>query len=153
MLKRIVLCLLLSAWFLPLQFAWAVDVPVGRWWRMPRMSDELRLSEEQKNELDRLFAENRRRLIELKSAVDKEQFDLFDLFEKDLFDEAAVKQQFKKLETARARLSGERLDYLMQVRKILGFERFQKLRIAFDQIKARRLGPGNPGMKRHEPLE
>jgi hypothetical protein len=43
-------------------------------------------------------------------------------------DESALMTQFNKLETARANLSRERFQYFVQIRKILGPDRFQKIK-------------------------
>jgi len=43
------------------------------------------------------------------------------------FDEAAVREQNRKMESARSDLAEERFDFLLKSREILGYERFQKL--------------------------
>lgn len=77
---------------------------LGKWWHNPRVSEQLNLSEEEKSKLDKIFVESRRKLIDLKSSVEREQFELENLLESEVLDEAAVMEQFKRLEKARGNL-------------------------------------------------
>ncbi|MGD9018327.1 MAG: periplasmic heavy metal sensor [Desulfobacterales bacterium] len=106
----------------------AQDVPSGKWWKDPRIAKELNLTSGETNQLDRLFTSSRRRLIDLKSRVEKEQFEYQDAIEKKTLDEAAVGRQFQRLEKARTSLAEERNKFVVGVRKILGYERFQLLK-------------------------
>lgn len=106
--------------------AWG-DGPPGRWWQMPNVADKLGLSQSEKNALDSLFVQNRRTLINLKKEVEKERFELDNILGQQNFDERSALNQFKRLEKQRENLSMERFRYLLQVRKILGHERYQKL--------------------------
>lgn len=106
----------------------AQDVPSGKWWKNPRIAKELNLTSGEASQLDRLFTSSRRRLIDLKSRVEKEQFEYQNAVEKKTLDEAAVERQFQRLEKARTRLAEERNQFVVGVRKILGYERFQILK-------------------------
>jgi len=106
----------------------------GNWWRDPAISKQLNLSENEKQRLDALFVESGRRMIELKSIVEKERFELSNLLENKSSEESAIKGQFKKLENARLALANERLQFLIQTRAILGVERFNELRAYFESL-------------------
>jgi Spy/CpxP family protein refolding chaperone len=108
--------------------------PKGNWWRDPEISKQLNLSENERQRLDGLFVESGRRMIELKSIVEKERFELSALLENKSSDDGAIKGQFKKLENARSALSNERLQFLIQTRAILGIERFKELRVYFESL-------------------
>ena len=110
----------------------AQDIPHGKWWRGPWAVKQLGLSDEEKGKLDESFVESRRKLIALKSNVEREQFELDNLLENEALDEDAVKEQFEKLEGARSDLSAERFSFLLQVRHILGFERFHKIKALYE---------------------
>jgi Spy/CpxP family protein refolding chaperone len=77
---------------------------------------------------DKLFANSRRKLIKLKSAVENEQFELDQLLGQKKVNDAKVKKQFQKLEKARNKLANERLQFVIGVRNLLGPERFQQLK-------------------------
>jgi len=134
--------------------AGAENIPPGKWWQMPGVAEKLELSSEQKNALDTLFMQSRRNLIDLKGVLEKERFELENLIEKQHLDEAAVMEQFKRLQNARSDLSIERFRFLVKVRKILGFNRYQRLKMMFQEFNERRrrnmggAGGGRPGQRR-----
>lgn len=110
----------------------------GRWWQMPKVSEKLGLSQEEKDTLDALYVKNRRALLELKSDVEKERFELDNvLYQRNLNDRKAI-EQFKRLEQKREKLAMERFLYLLEVRKILGHERYQTLMETFKEFRSKR---------------
>lgn len=134
------LCLV-CLWVLVPTISMGDDILPGKWWHIPKVAKKLELSKEEKRELDDLFVKSRRRLIDLKSTIEKEQFELENLLESETLDETATMEQFKKLEKAREDISTERFSFLLKVRKILGFGRLQYLKTFFGEYKMR---------KRHE---
>ena len=133
MLKTLIaICLLLIT---PV-FAAPVDAqsePSGKWWYDPGIKAELNLQESEIKQLDRLFKKSRRRLIDLKNKVEKAQFEYQNLMEAEPLDEKAVNRQFAQLEKARSQLASERSRFLVEVRKILGQNRFQRLKQIYRQ--------------------
>ena len=104
------------------------DVPAGKWWYNPKIQNNLGLSKSEVGQLDKLFANSRRKLIKLKSEVENEQFELDQLLGQNKVNDVKVKKQFQKLEKARNKLANERLQFVIGVRNILGAERFQQLK-------------------------
>ena len=96
------------------------DLPRGKWWQDPKLSSIIKVSEAEKQKLDALYIESRRNLIQLKSAVQLERFELEVLMEKDPLDEAKVLEQYRKMDSARDSLGTERFRFLLEVRKLLG---------------------------------
>ena len=128
----IIICLLL----LTPVFAAPVDAqsePSGKWWYDPGIKAELKLQDGEIKRLDRLFNQSRRRLIDLKNKVEKAQFDYQRLMEAEPLDEKAVNRQFAQLEKARSQMASERSRFLVEVRKILGHQRFQRLKQIYRQ--------------------
>ena len=109
-------------------FAAAQEVPAGKWWYNTKIQKNLNLNQNEINQLDRLFAKSRRKLIDLTSEVEREQFELDQLLGKKKVDDNEVKKQFQKLEKARNKLANERLQFVVGVRNILGHDRFQQLK-------------------------
>ena len=103
-------------------------MPLGMWWETPKMAEKLSLSDADKAKLKEAFNISYRKLINLKSTLETERFELGNLLDKKTLDEAAIMQQFTKLEKARTELSRERFGFLLEVRKILGQERYQVLK-------------------------
>ncbi len=124
--KKSFIIAVLIAVFVP-ALASAEEDFIGRWWRMPATASKISLTETEKLKLDQLYQINRKNLIDMKAAVDKERFILEDIMSKEPLNEAKVKEQFQKLEKKRSVLSGERFRYVLEVRKVLGAVRFQKL--------------------------
>ena len=104
------------------------DVPAGKWWYNPKIQKNLDLSKKEVGNLDKLFANSRRKLIKLKSEVENEQFELDQLLGQNKVNDVKVKKQFQKLEKARNKLANERLQFVIGVRNLLGPERFQQLK-------------------------
>ena len=62
------------------------------------------------------------------SELKKAQIALEWFIEKEQLDESACKDQFQKVLEARNKLSTERYNFLIEVRKLLGYERFLQLK-------------------------
>jgi len=101
--------------------------PGGKWWHDSSILKKLNLTEQESEKIDALFVESMRRMIDLKSAVEKERFELRNLLENKTGNDSAVKEQFKNLEKARSAIALERLQFLIKVREILGIKRFREL--------------------------
>ena len=133
MLKKIYIGVLLFCIFMLPQSVMAQKGPFGKWWHNPDISSQLNLTEQEKTRLDNQFVESRRKLIELKSDVQKQRFELETLLEMEELDEDALNEQFKGLEKARNKLANERFRFLKESRKILGKERFQNVKRMFKE--------------------
>ncbi|MCJ8501888.1 periplasmic heavy metal sensor [Desulfatitalea alkaliphila] len=106
----------------------AQDSARGLWWRSADTAAALALTDKEIQQLDRAFEKARLKMIDAKSRVEAEQAKLQALLERRDLDEAAVNAQHKQLEQARTALANDRLAFLMEVRKIIGHDRFQKLK-------------------------
>ena len=118
--------------------AFAQGPPSGRWWRRPRIAKALNLSESEKQKLDDLFVRSRRKLIRLKNKVEEERFELENFLEQEPLDKEAVMAQFHNLDKARSQLAEERFRFLLGVREIVGYERFQRLKDMYRRFHRRR---------------
>jgi len=108
---------------------WAADEnPAGKWWRLPKLSAHLELTTQEKDRLDALFQDNRKKLIDLRAEIEKEQLDLEESMESEPLNEKKTVEQFRKLDSARSALAEERFRYFLEIRKIVGADRFQKLK-------------------------
>ena len=129
MLRRIVYGMIVLIFVATPVLATAQEMMPGKWWYNPQVSKDLNLSEDEKERLEQGFRESHRNLIDLKSRVERERFELDNLLEDGNMNDAAVKNQFKKLEKERAKLSEERFNFIMRIRSIVGKERFQKMKM------------------------
>ena len=138
MLKKMLTGVMVMAFLGIPVLATAQDRPAGKWWRLPKVSKELHLRQDEKNELDDLFVENRRRLIDLKSELERARFDLNTLLDNGSIDDDAVHAQYERLERAREKLARERFRFLLEVRRILGPKRFDRLKRMYRQFRTER---------------
>ena len=99
----------------------------GRWWHVPEIAQQLQLAEDEIKRLDEAYDTASIKMIEIKGRVEIEQFKLRTLMEQRDFNEEAVLEQERKQEEARSQLSMERFRFLLDVRKIVGHDRFIKL--------------------------
>jgi len=111
------------------------DLPRGKWWRMPEVAKELNISSDEQAKLDDLYYKHRNQVIDLKRSLKKEQIALEWFIEKEKLDESACMVQFQKVLNARNKLSSERYSFLIEVRKLLGYERFLQLRPKFHELR------------------
>jgi len=122
-------------------------IPFGKWWRHPSTVENLNLTQAEIDRLDTAFDDRARTFMELKHAVELKQFDLEKVMSSDPLDESAIMTQFNALESARATLSKERFQYYLEVRKILGSERFQKIKTFRKRMHQQEKGSRNQKKK------
>lgn len=133
MLKKVLIAALLILTISLPEVVAAQDVPSGKWWYNKKVVQNLNLTKKEVRQLDRRYEDSHRKLIDLKSAVKREQFELDTLLGKEPVDDAKVRKQFKRLEKARTDLANERLGFVIRVREIIGADRFQQLKTSYKE--------------------
>ena len=133
MLKHFIAGIFLIVFLALAPLAIGQTMPSGKWWQDPGIVKQLNLTSKEAKQIDKLFVKSRRRMIELKNQVEKEQFEYQTLMESQNLDESAVNRQLQKLEKARSKLNSERSSFVVGIRKILGHDRFQKLQRIYSQ--------------------
>jgi Spy/CpxP family protein refolding chaperone len=125
-----------------------MKLPMGKWWLRAEVAEKLNLTSEEQQRLDNMFVQSRRKMIDLRSNVQKEKLELDVILNKKDFDENACMNRFKKFQDARTTLANEQFKFLIETRKLLGIERFQQLETEF---RDRRMHPmkGRQGQKGH----
>ena len=109
----------------------------GKWWRMPEMSNQLSLSEEEKIKLDAMYLEFHSMLIEARAARDKAQLILDDLLERNELDEKAIFAQLDQANQVLTKMNTDRFRFLVEVRKLLGVDRYTALKGLFMKNRMR----------------
>jgi len=122
----------------------AQEIYPGKWWHVPPIREKLRLNDKERRQLDEVYDENRRRLVDLKEELKREQSELRLLLEAEPLKEQSVMAQARRLEAVRSDLAVERLRYVLDVRKILGPDRFQQLKRMYRSSPEMRV-PAYPG--------
>ena len=119
-------------------------MPPGRWWRLPKVAEELQITEDETQALDDAFISFRRNAIDLKGDIEKQRLELDIILDKEPFDEAAALKQFEKIDAARSAMAYKRFEVLLQVRKILGQNRYELLKQRFRHFRRHRMSGHGP---------
>jgi len=106
---------------------------------MPQVAKKLELTSKKQQKFDDLFVQSRRRMIDLKSNVEKEKLELEMILDQQDFDESACMDRFKKFQDARTKLANERFRFLIEVRKLLGLDRYRQLKTEFRDRRVHRM--------------
>lgn len=113
-------------------------LPHGKWWNNTEVANQLKLSDSEINILDEMYITHRRKIIKLRATVEEQQFELNNLIDSKTINDKAVLNQSKKLEQARSDLHFEQFKFFLEVRKLLGFDRYQQLKSMFQQMRQKR---------------
>lgn len=113
--------------FLPVTLP-AAGLMHGKWWHDRSIVAALELKDAEKKDLEERYSESRRKMIEQKSEVEMQRFELDLLLGSPDVAQQQIMKRYESLEQARAKLSRTRFEMLLEVRKIIGPERFQSLK-------------------------
>lgn len=119
----------------------------GKWWQNPAGIKDLSLTQEEVDTLDAAFNTRKRKFMELRHAIELEQLEMNSIMEGKTLDESALMAHFNRLESARANLSLERFQYYVQIRKILGSDRFQRIKAFRERMHLQKRGALRQGNK------
>jgi Spy/CpxP family protein refolding chaperone len=130
----------------------AKEIPPGRWWHLPYFANRLNITDQEKAQLDQLFDYNRNKLEQLKMQVEDQRDKLLDAINRQHLNETAAIAMMKTLESSRTLLASTRFTYSLEVRKLLGYERFERLKTLFRnwhglQEYFSNAGTKNPGVR------
>jgi Spy/CpxP family protein refolding chaperone len=109
----------------------AKEIPPGRWWHLPYFADQLSITEKEQDELDKLFDYSRNRLAELKTLMEQERAELLKAVDQEHLNETSAITKMTKLESTRTLLAATRFSYSLEVRKLLGYERYQRMKTLY----------------------
>lgn len=130
------------------------SIPVGqavadslrsRWWHKSEYAQALNLSEAEIKRMDSTYETARIKMIEIKGKVEIERAKLRVLMEQEDLNRAAVMEQHRRQEKARSQLSEERFKFLLEIRSLIGHDRFIKLLEIQDARRQRRHSKNKTG--------
>jgi len=98
----------------------------GQWWYIPEVAAQMKLTKQEQEKLDELYLANRRNLIDQRARMEKERLALEESLEAEPLNEAKIVEQFKRVEMMRSNLADMRFRYYLNLRKILGAERYKQ---------------------------
>ena len=109
--------------------------PFAQWWEDPGITKQLHLSPQDKKQLEKLNLEMRRELQKQQNIIDESRLNLEELFAREPLDSKAVDRQYNRIAKAQTARGMARSRFLVEVRQILGRDRFQQLKTIFDNMK------------------
>ena len=148
-----------------LMLGWSVDAvafdgfPPGKWWMNRELGSKLQLSPTQVAEIEKLFTEDRKRLIDLKAEAEKRELDLEALLGASTLDQPKLEAAIDRVNEARGGLNKARLLTQVRVWQLLTPEQRQQVRTwqseRRDQERGRPGAPqgGRPHKGKHEDPE
>ncbi len=123
----VALCGVLAA---GIQAAWAQagfrELPQGKWWKVPRIVKELGLTSAQQREIEEIWSQNRRNLIDLKAQLDRSHLDLSELLSRYPVDESAALEAFDSAADARQAIEKAALVMRIRIKNLLLPEQQEK---------------------------
>jgi len=130
-------------------------VGMGQWWRNPRVAQQLGLSEQQQQQLEKISQDARLKMIDRRADLEREQVLLQPMMQTYHPDEAQVLAQVEKVSLAKAALQKERVQAMLATQNVLTEEQWNKLkamRMSFHHRSFRRGGLGRRPMMPQKPM-
>lgn len=110
---RIAILLLLGTpAILPAQMGYG-ELPPGKWWKNRRVIQSMKLTAEQQEKIESLWAERRKTFIDQKAQLDKAHLDLTGLLATGTVEETQALVAFERVQAAKTSI--ERLAFLMRI--------------------------------------
>jgi len=123
----------------------------GKWWYRPAVKDKLQLTPDQTNKINKIWMEHRKRIIDIKSDIEKGYLDLENLMGQPALDTQVAYKLAEKLGQLHAKQIEERIRMTIDIRQELSVEQFQKLKGLRRELTERLREKGHRGEKRGRP--
>jgi Spy/CpxP family protein refolding chaperone len=117
----------------------------GHWWNNPEMVEKLKLSDEQRKQMDEILLQHREKLIDLRGTVQKAELEMEPLMRDDQPNEARILAQIDKVAQARAELEKANARFLLALRGKLTPEQWKLLQAERNNRGQQRGGWGRDG--------
>jgi Spy/CpxP family protein refolding chaperone len=101
---------------------------MGEWWRNPQVAEKIGLSDQQKQQLEKISLDSRLKMIDLRADLEKQEVILGPMLQTYHPDEAQVLAQVDKASQARAALEKERVQTMLASRGVLTEDQWNKLK-------------------------
>ena len=99
----------------------------GKWWKRPRIAEALQLSADQVDQLEKIFARVKPKLIDLRADLEKKQFAYDQAMSSEKADRAQVESLIEAREQARSALQKELALMELDMKQVLRPDQREKL--------------------------
>ncbi len=123
------------------------EIPPGKWWKRPRLVESLRLTPDQQERLEEIFAKHRRSFVDLKADVERRQIDVEELLAKKDSDPKKVAGAMDALDEARLRLGKSRTMMIVEMKGVLTAEQWQMILDRIEEWRRERVEKRGMGMR------
>lgn len=132
----------------------AFDTPLGggKWWYRPAVKDKLQLTPDQINKISKVWIEHRKRIIDIRGNIEKAYLDLESIMSQPVVDTQVAYTLAERLGQLQARRTEERIRMVIEIRRELSIEQFEKLRGLRREFARRFREKGARGEKRRRDL-
>lgn len=141
-----------TSFFLPNLLAFKGPMGGGKWWYRPAVKDKLQLTPDQTNKINKIWMEHRKRIIDIKSDIEKDYLDLENLMGQPALDTQGAYKLAESLGQLQARQIEERIRMTIDIRQELSIEQFQKLKGLRGELAKRLREKGLRGEKKGRDL-
>jgi protein CpxP len=118
----------------------------GRWWNDPVVVDKLKLTDQQRKDMDAIMQDHREKLIDLRANVEKAEVAMQPMIQADQPNEAAILAQIDKIAQARAELEKGNARFLLALRAKLTPDQWKALQdLRAERRDGRMWRRGGPG--------
>lgn len=100
----------------------------GSWWKNSELADTLKLTDQQKQQLEQTFLDYRLKLVDLRANVEREELKLRPLMDADQLNESQISSQLDTLLAARMKLEKTNAMMNVSMRKVLTADQWKQLR-------------------------
>jgi periplasmic protein CpxP/Spy len=112
----------------PVEQALGAQGNKGRWWNNPRISEQLKLTDDQRKAMDQILYDHRAKLIDLHANLEKAELAMQQLMSADQPDQKAMEAQIDKVVAARGDLERANSRFLLDIRMKLTPDQWKQLR-------------------------
>ena len=100
----------------------------GEWWKNSELAQKLQLTDQQKQQLDKVFFDHRMKLIDFQADLEKQDLKLQTLLDEDTPNESQVGTQVDQELAAKSKLEREFTMMNLDLRKVLTVDQWRKLK-------------------------
>jgi Spy/CpxP family protein refolding chaperone len=101
---------------------------MGEWWKNSELAQKLQLTDQQKQQLDKVFYDHRMKLIDFQADLEKQDLKLQTLLDEDTPNESQVSTQVDQELAAKSKLEREFTMMNLDLRKVLTVDQWRKLK-------------------------
>lgn len=105
-----------------------LGMPHGAWWQRAAVVKQIGLTEEQQQKIQRAFLEHRKKMIRLRGEIEIQELELEPLLSAKKLDAGKLAKVIDAVEKLRSKMSRERMEMLLTIRKTISAEQYEKLK-------------------------